>query len=78
MLLAEAIARKVFNTGIRDSGIYIEHLVLAATFLAGAVTSREKKHLALATGMYLPERVKAAVGTEARRLRVRRCHPFGQ
>jgi C4-dicarboxylate transporter DctM subunit len=63
MLLAEAIARKVFNTGIRDSGIYIEHLVLAATFLAGAVTSREKKHLALATGMYLPERVKAAVGS---------------
>jgi C4-dicarboxylate transporter DctM subunit len=63
MLLAEAVARKVFNTGIRDSGTYVEHLVLAATFLAGAVTSREKKHLALATGMYLPKRLKTVVGS---------------
>jgi len=52
LLIAEAVARKVFNTGIRASGVYVEHLVLAATFLAGAVTSREKKHLALATGMF--------------------------
>jgi len=63
MLLAEAVARKVFNTGIRASGIYVEHLVLAATFIAGAVTSREKKHLALATGLFLPERLKAFAGT---------------
>jgi C4-dicarboxylate transporter DctM subunit len=63
ILLAEAIARKVFNTGIRDSGVYVEHLVLAATFIAGAVTSREKKHLALATGMFLPKRLKAVVGS---------------
>jgi tripartite ATP-independent transporter DctM subunit len=58
ILLAEALARKVFNTGIRGSGIYIEHLVLAATFIAAAVTAREKSHLTLATGLFLPERLK--------------------
>ena len=58
MLLAEALAQKVFDTGIKDSELYIEHLVLAATFIAAAVTAREKKHLALATGMFLPARLK--------------------
>ncbi|HMA54845.1 MAG TPA: hypothetical protein VKT17_10300, partial [Acidobacteriota bacterium] len=58
MLLAEALAQKVFNTGIKDSEAYIEHFVLAATFIAAAVTAREKKHLALATGVFLPERLK--------------------
>ena len=58
MLLAEAVARKVFHTGVPDSGTYVVHLVLAATFLAGAITSREKRHLALATGMFLPARLK--------------------
>jgi len=63
VLLLEVVARKVFNTGIRDSGAYVEHLVLAATFIAGAVTSREKKHLALATGLFLPRSLKAFAGT---------------
>jgi tripartite ATP-independent transporter DctM subunit len=59
LLLVEVVARKVFNTGVRDSGVYVEHLVLAATFVAGAITSREKKHLALATGLFLPGSLKA-------------------
>ena len=63
VLLFEAVARKVFHTGIRDSGAYVEHLVLVATFIAGAVTSREKKHLALATGLFLPGSLKAFAGT---------------
>jgi C4-dicarboxylate transporter DctM subunit len=63
LLLAEAVARKVFNTGIRASGAYVEHLVLAATFIAGAVTSREKKHLSLATGMFLPASLKGFAET---------------
>jgi tripartite ATP-independent transporter DctM subunit len=58
-LLAEVLARKVFNTGFRDSTIYVEHLVLIATFIAAAVTSREKQHLALATGLFLPKPLKA-------------------
>jgi len=63
VLLVEVVARKVFNTGVRGSGAYVEHLVLAATFIAGAVTAREKKHLALATGMFLPAGLKAFAGT---------------
>jgi len=63
-LLVEMVARKVFNTGVRDSTIYVEHLVLAATFIAGAVTSREKKHLALATGMFLPRSLKGSAVAE--------------
>jgi tripartite ATP-independent transporter DctM subunit len=59
-LIAEAVARKVFDTGIRNSGVAVEHLVLAAAFVAAAITSREKRHLALATGMFLPERIKPA------------------
>ena len=58
VLLAEVVAQKVFNTGIKNSEVYVQHLVLAATFIAAAVTAREKKHLALATGMFLPERLK--------------------
>jgi C4-dicarboxylate transporter, DctM subunit len=63
LLVAEAVARKVFNTGIKDSGIYIQHLVLVATFIAAAVTSRRKKHLSLATGMFLPKRLKGTAET---------------
>ena len=63
VLLVEIVARKVFNTGVRHSGVYVEHLVLAATFVAGAVASREKKHLALATGMFLPKGLKAFAAT---------------
>ena len=59
LLLVEVAARKIFDTGVPDSGVYVEHLVLAATFIAGAVTSREKKHLALATGIFLSESLKA-------------------
>ena len=58
LLLVELAARKVFHTGVRHSGAYVEHLVLAATFVAGAVTARERKHLALATGLFLPAWLK--------------------
>jgi tripartite ATP-independent transporter DctM subunit len=65
VLLFEAVARKVFHTGIPDSTNYVQHLVLAATFIAAAITSREGKHLALATAMSLREPVRsvAAVST---------------
>jgi C4-dicarboxylate transporter DctM subunit len=65
ILLFEAVARKVFHTGVPDSSSYVQHLVLAATFIAAAITSREGKHLALATAMSLREPLKsvAAVST---------------
>jgi tripartite ATP-independent transporter DctM subunit len=59
VLLFAAVARKVFHTGIADSTVYVQHLVLIATFIAGAITSREKKHLALATDLFLPGPVKS-------------------
>jgi C4-dicarboxylate transporter DctM subunit len=62
VLLVEVLARKVFHTGIPDSSLYVQHLVLAAAFIAGAITSREKKHLALATGQALREPLKSVVG----------------
>jgi C4-dicarboxylate transporter DctM subunit len=58
LLLVEVVARRLLNTGLRNSTVWVEHLVLAATFIAGAVTSREKKHIALATGMFLPKSLK--------------------
>ena len=62
VLIFEAAARKIFHTGLPDSGLYVQHLVLAATFIAGAITSREKKHLSLAAGMALPEPFRSAAG----------------
>jgi tripartite ATP-independent transporter DctM subunit len=58
LLLVEVVTRRVLNTGLRNSTVWVEHLVLAATFVAAAVTSRQKKHIALATGMFLPKRLK--------------------
>ncbi len=58
LLCFEIIARNFFQTGIRNSTAYIQHLVLVATFLAGAITSRQKKHLTLAAR--LPVREPAA------------------
>ncbi len=63
MLLAEAVVQKIFKTGIADSEVYVQHFVLAATFIAASITAREKKHLALATGMFLPERFKGYAAT---------------
>jgi len=48
LLLAEVAARIFFNTGVKNSSAYVQQTVLAAAFLAGAVASREKKHLSLA------------------------------
>jgi tripartite ATP-independent transporter DctM subunit len=58
LLLVEVVTRRVLNTGLRNSTVWVEHLVLAATFVAAAVTSRQKKHIALATGLFLPKRLK--------------------
>ncbi|MDH7493008.1 MAG: TRAP transporter large permease subunit [Candidatus Saccharicenans sp.] len=56
LLCLEIITRNFFHTGIKNSTLYVQHLVLAATFLAGAITSRQKKHLTLAAKLPLKER----------------------
>jgi len=50
----EVVARKFFHTGVRNSTEYTHQLVLLLTFIAGMITSREKKHLSLALEMKLP------------------------
>jgi len=55
----EVIARKVFKTGVPNSSDYLQHLVLWLTFIGGMITSRERKHLALAAGVAaIKERVR--------------------
>ena len=56
----EVVVRKVFSTGVPNSSDYLQHLVLWTTFLAGAIASRERRHLSLSAGMeFIPEGVGA-------------------
>jgi TRAP-type C4-dicarboxylate transport system permease large subunit/TRAP-type C4-dicarboxylate transport system permease small subunit len=59
----EVIAREFFHTGVPNSTVYLQHLVLVATFIAGAITSRQKRHLSLAVGIPIKEPVKEIVHT---------------
>src|SRR5512135_2785772 len=59
----EVAARMVFHSGVSGSVDYTQHLVLVATFLAGAVTSRERRHLSMALDMKIREPLKSHVGT---------------
>ena len=47
----EIFARKIFKTSIPGAGGYLPHLLLWITFLGGAITSREGKHIALTAGV---------------------------
>ena len=59
----EVIAREFFHTGLANSTAYLQHLVLVVTFLAGAITSRHKKHLSLALDIPIKEPLKQIVQT---------------
>lgn len=50
----ETIARQIFHSGIRNSTVYLQHLVLVATFIAGSITAREDKHLSLSFKIPFP------------------------
>lgn len=63
LLSFEIIARNFFHTGIRNSTLYVQHLILAVTFLAGAITSRQKKHLTLAARLPLREPAATIITT---------------
>jgi tripartite ATP-independent transporter DctM subunit len=54
----EVIARQFFHTGLANSTVYLQHLVLVVTFIAGAITSRQKKHLSLALDLPIKEPLK--------------------
>ncbi len=65
LLILEVVVRKLFHTGVPNSTAYVRHLVLAATFIAASITSREKKHLSLAAAIPVREPFKSIVGTVA-------------
>jgi tripartite ATP-independent transporter DctM subunit len=55
----EVFARKFFHTGVPNSTVYTNHLVLIVTFVGAMITAREKKHLSLALDLKFKESVKA-------------------
>jgi tripartite ATP-independent transporter DctM subunit len=59
--IMEIAARKFFRTGLLNSSVYIQHLVLAAAFMAAAVASRERKHLSMAIELPLGESLKSII-----------------
>jgi C4-dicarboxylate transporter DctM subunit len=63
LLILEVVVRKFFHTGVPNSTAYVQHLVLAGTFIAASITSREKKHLSLAAAIPLREPLKSLAGT---------------
>lgn len=63
LLVSEIIARNFFHTGIKNSTLYVQQLTLMATFLAGAITSREKKHLTIAARLPLKQPAAAIIST---------------
>ncbi len=63
LLVFEIIARNFFHTGIKNSTLYVQQLTLLAAFLAGAITSREKKHLKLAARLPLKQPAAEIIST---------------
>ncbi|OGD18287.1 MAG: hypothetical protein A2W03_14210 [Candidatus Aminicenantes bacterium RBG_16_63_16] len=59
--ILEIAARKVFRTGVPNSNAYIQHLVLAAAFMAAAIASRHGKHLSLAIDLPFREPLKSSL-----------------
>ena len=59
----EAVVRKIFNTGVANSGLYTHHLVMVVTFLGGMITSREKRHLSLSLNYKLSDRGRNVADT---------------
>ncbi len=58
----EVVLRTFFRTGIPDSSGYVYHLVFLLTFIGGALTARENRHLSIVVGTeHLPDRWKASV-----------------
>ena len=58
----EVVLRTFFRTGIPDSSGYVYHLVFLLTFIGGALTARENRHLSIVVGTeHLPDRWKTSV-----------------
>jgi C4-dicarboxylate transporter, DctM subunit len=63
--LTESLLRSLANTGISASTSLTQHLTLFVGMLGGAIAAREGRLLALSTGAFLPERLRAGVRVAA-------------
>ena len=53
--VAEIFLRKIFNTGIAGSNIYVQYLTLWVGFVGAIVAARDKRHLTLSPNVdFLP------------------------
>jgi tripartite ATP-independent transporter DctM subunit len=58
----EVFLRTFFGTGIPDSSSYVYHLVFFLTFIGGALTAKQGRHLAIVVGNeHLPQRLREPV-----------------
>lgn len=58
---AEIFLRKIFNTGISGSTIYVQHMTLWVGFIGAVIATRDKRHLSLSpTVEFLPEKLRPA------------------
>ncbi|MCP4148448.1 MAG: TRAP transporter large permease subunit [bacterium] len=63
LLPFSAVIARFFKTGIPYSTEYTSHMVVVLTFIAGMITSREKKHLSLSLALPLKEVAKKRIHT---------------
>jgi tripartite ATP-independent transporter DctM subunit len=62
----EILCRLLFRRGVPGSTAFVQHLTLWVGFLGAMITSREKKHLNLVTGIHLlPKRLQKIIGVAA-------------
>ena len=58
--MLEILGRKLFGEGVPGGLLYTQHLTLWAGFLGALIATGQGKHLALATGDLLPEKLRPA------------------
>lgn len=56
--LAEAAGRRLFGQGVPGSVQFVQHLTLWVAFLGAMMAARGRRHLALATATFLPQRIR--------------------
>jgi tripartite ATP-independent transporter DctM subunit len=57
----EVFIRKFFNTGLTNSTVYTQHLVLFTAFIGAMITARENKHLYLALDLRIKGSLKTVI-----------------
>ncbi|MEI6845489.1 MAG: TRAP transporter large permease subunit [Candidatus Firestonebacteria bacterium] len=59
----EMVFRRLFNTGIAGSIVYVQHLTLWVGFVGAIIASRDKRHLTITSlDEFMPDRAKKIAG----------------